>query len=344
MKVVILTEGGRTMGFGHVTRCIALYQAFKEFRLKPQLFINGDNTLKTILARGRIKIFDWLTDISKTRKLLEGTNIAIIDSYLAGLDFLKKIVPMVKIPVYIDDYKRLDYPPGVIINPNIHGKSIRYPVKRKRKYMLGPKYILLRKEFWNVLKKRCRNKTLTVTVTLGGQDIRMLTLPILKLLIRHYPNIQKIIIVNSPGRNFAQLKKLKDIKTKIIVNADARSFKNMLAISDIAISGAGQTTNELARMGVPTISICLAKNQEYILQEWQKRGFLLSAGAWNDKDLLYRVKGNLDVLLKNRSLRLQKSLVGRQTLDGKGARRIAGELKAMATSGADFREPFKILF
>ena len=29
-KVIILTEGGKKVGFGHITRCISLYQAFEE--------------------------------------------------------------------------------------------------------------------------------------------------------------------------------------------------------------------------------------------------------------------------------------------------------------------------
>ena len=30
MKVFIITEGGRNISFGHITRCLSLYQAFKE--------------------------------------------------------------------------------------------------------------------------------------------------------------------------------------------------------------------------------------------------------------------------------------------------------------------------
>lgn len=30
MKVFILTEGGKDIGFGHITRCLSLYHAFEE--------------------------------------------------------------------------------------------------------------------------------------------------------------------------------------------------------------------------------------------------------------------------------------------------------------------------
>ncbi len=30
MKVFIITEGGKNIGFGHINRCLSLYQAFEE--------------------------------------------------------------------------------------------------------------------------------------------------------------------------------------------------------------------------------------------------------------------------------------------------------------------------
>jgi len=30
MKVFIITEGSKNTGFGHITRCLSLYQAFEE--------------------------------------------------------------------------------------------------------------------------------------------------------------------------------------------------------------------------------------------------------------------------------------------------------------------------
>ncbi len=42
MKVIVFTEGGRNYGYGHVSRCKALCEAFIETGVTPDLIINGD--------------------------------------------------------------------------------------------------------------------------------------------------------------------------------------------------------------------------------------------------------------------------------------------------------------
>ena len=41
MKGFILTEGSRNIGFGHVTRCLSLYQAFEERRKYYEIYGEG---------------------------------------------------------------------------------------------------------------------------------------------------------------------------------------------------------------------------------------------------------------------------------------------------------------
>ena len=55
MKVTILTEGGRDTGYGHITRCTSVYQAFEERGIKSQLIVNGDETIKNLL-KGKLFI------------------------------------------------------------------------------------------------------------------------------------------------------------------------------------------------------------------------------------------------------------------------------------------------
>ena len=96
---------------------------------------------------------DWLKNREYIFSQLKNVDIAVIDSYLADLDFYKKVSQVVKTPVYIDDYKRLNYPRGIVVNPSIYGDKIKYPKKDNVKYILGKDYIILRREFWNVPEK-----------------------------------------------------------------------------------------------------------------------------------------------------------------------------------------------
>jgi UDP-2,4-diacetamido-2,4,6-trideoxy-beta-L-altropyranose hydrolase len=49
MKIFIVTEGGKGIGFGHITRCTSIYQAFEQKGLIPEFVINGDNSVKDLL-------------------------------------------------------------------------------------------------------------------------------------------------------------------------------------------------------------------------------------------------------------------------------------------------------
>ncbi len=81
MKVVILTEGGKDYGYGHVARCSSIYQAFEQFYIIPKFIINGDDSVKSILPNFNVDIINWIEDLSVISK----ADIVIVDSYLTIL-------------------------------------------------------------------------------------------------------------------------------------------------------------------------------------------------------------------------------------------------------------------
>ena len=92
--------------------------------------------------------------------------------------------------------------------------------------------------------------------------------------------------------------------------------------SDIAISACGQTLNELASVGVPTIGICIAENQLGNIKGWEQIGFLEYAG-WNKENSCIKKIKNLLKYLEDTKVRENKSKIGRKFIDGKGEKRIA---------------------
>ena len=65
MRTFILTEGGKDIGFGHLTRCISLYQAFEEREVVPEFIVNGDDTVLDLLKGKKYQIFNWLEERNK---------------------------------------------------------------------------------------------------------------------------------------------------------------------------------------------------------------------------------------------------------------------------------------
>ena len=98
-------------------------------------------------------------------------------------------------------------------------------------------------------------------------------------------------------------------------------MKELMLNSDIAISAGGQTLYELARIGVPTIGICMAKNQEKNLNGWQMAGFIDYIGWYNNNELQFVLKQSIANLISSEE-RTSRSKIGKALVDGKGASRI----------------------
>jgi len=264
---------------------------------------------------------NWIEKRDKLFELIKGADIAIIDSYLADSSFYIQIFNLVKIPVYIDDNKRLDYPKGIVVNGSIYAEELNYPHTNGVTYLLGTKYILLRKEFWKVPEKKIKEKIESVMVTFGGDDAKNMIPKILTFLNEKYPNLIKNVIIGRVFQNIDEIKKYADKNTNLIYYPDAEKMKKIMLESDIAVSAGGQTLYELARVVVPTIGICIAENQLRNIKELERIGFLENAGWYNEDNIIARV----DRLLKHFGsikIRNYKAKIRRKFVDGKGSIRI----------------------
>lgn len=325
MKVFIITEGSKNTGFGHITRCLSLYQAFKEGGILPELIINGDNNIEYLLKGVNYQIFNWLDEKSKLFEMVKDADVAIIDSYLADISVYNTLSELVKLSVYIDDNKRLSYPKGIVVNGSIYAEELNYPHTNGVAYLLGTKYTPLRKEFWEVPEKKIKEKIEGIMITFGGDDAKNMIPKILVLLNDEYPNLIKNVIIGRAFENIDDIKKCADKNTNLIYYPDAEKIKEIMFESDIAISACGQTLNELASIGVPTIGVCIAENQLGNIKGWEKIGFLEYAGWYSKGNILEKIK-NVIENLKNSKERKNKYKITRKFIDGKGSLRISIKL------------------
>jgi len=324
MNVSIITEGGENIGFGHIIRCISLYQAFEERNILPQFVVNGNNSVRKLLKKNSL-IFDWLTERKRLLKIVSDSEIVIIDSYLAGISFYEEVSCLTKIPVYVDDIKRLDYPKGIVVNGGIFADELDYNKINGALHLLGTRYSLLRKPFWDIKKKKINKKIKSVLITFGGCDDNNVTPKILKFLNEEYPHLIKNVVIGMGFRNIKKIQKLEDKNVNLIYYPDAEDMKKLMLGSDIAISAGGYTLYELARTGVPAIGICMCENQVKNLNGWHEKGFIEYAGWHEDRDLLSKLYTAIELLFSY-EIRVERSKIGMEFVDGKGAERVSSAL------------------
>jgi spore coat polysaccharide biosynthesis predicted glycosyltransferase SpsG len=167
-KVIIFTEGGEKIGFGHITRCIALSQAIEDKGYASELIVNADDSILDFIEDRNYQIFDWITEQGKLTGLIKDADFVIIDSYLAEKRIYDKISKITDGNLLmIDDCCRLEYPRGIVVNPSIYGDKLNYPQKDRVTYLLGKDYIILRKEFWEVPHKKINIEIKNILITFG---------------------------------------------------------------------------------------------------------------------------------------------------------------------------------
>ncbi len=322
MRVLILTEGGKGIGFGHITRMLAVYQAFEEAGVRPYMLVKGDNSVGSVLKEARWEILDWVNDPASVKERFGKVDILMIDSYLAPREVYEYLSKMAKVPAYYDDFGRIEYPCGVVINGWFRAIEINYPTKLCVKYLLGVEFLPLRKEFWKIKKKETKDNIESILITFGGSDPKGVTPRALKVLVSHFPNlIKRVIIGRGFGRNIIEYcKKIADEKTKIIYFPDGGHIKNLMLKSDIAISAGGQTLHELARVGVPTVAVIVANNQEAQVKEFFSKGLIHRFFYWNElkeESIVDSIKS-----LQNPLIRKRISEKAKNFIKGQGARKI----------------------
>lgn len=323
MKVLIITEAGKKVGFGHLVRCVALYDAFRENNIDIALIVNGDKTCKELLHNRKYKMFDWLNNQEKLFKQIEGADIAVIDSYLAKAKFYKELSKQANLAVYIDDNKRIDYPRGVVVNFSIYARELAYPKKKEVRYILGHEFALLRKEFWNVPSKKINKTVKSILVTFGGNDSKGTTLKILKKINTDYPQLIKYVAIGHAFSCVKELMGMRDKRTTFIHSPDAETMKRFMIKSDIAISAGGQTLYELARAQTPTIAICVAENQRLALEAWDRKGFIKYIGWYGKAES--RISKTIKSFAPIKERR-KSSKIAERFIDGQGAKRLVKEL------------------
>jgi UDP-2,4-diacetamido-2,4,6-trideoxy-beta-L-altropyranose hydrolase len=306
MKVLVLTEGGTNIGLGHITRCLALCEAFKERKIYVELFVNVDKNILSFKNYNNFKRYDWIKEKEDLFAMINKTDVVVIDSYLSEKSLYYKISKITKGKIIIlDDYNRINYPKGMVISPSIYGDKLKYPKKTNIIYLLGKDYIILRKEFWNTAEKKINKEINSVLITFGGTERNKFIEEIADFIKKNF--VYKLNIINT--------------KNGILT---AEEILNLMVTSDICISGGGQTTNELARVGVPTIGICFAENQMENILSWEENGFLKFAGWFSDKDLFKKVKEKINEL--NFINRAKICEIGKKLVDGMGARKIVNKV------------------
>lgn len=342
--LVIRADSIQQIGTGHIMRCIALGQAWKDQggqviffshceSIVLQQFIRDEGFELVEVKKKHPDAFDLVqleSYLQQCDKASEKTWVAL-DGYHFTLDYQKKIRNTGYRLMVIDDYNHLpEYYADVLLNQNIGAEQINYNCNSDCVKFLGYKYAMLRRDFrqCKVFKRKAPVKAKNILITMGGADPDNITLKVINALKKlNDPELDIRVIIGPSNPNRASLEDaIKDFKSEIVfVSPSPDKMPDLMAWSELAITAGGSTCWELCFMQVPTLVIITAKNQENICQALEKSGMARCLG-WHNELMPDNVVIELKKVINDSEVRHQMLEKAKDSIDGKGLNRILRQL------------------
>jgi UDP-2,4-diacetamido-2,4,6-trideoxy-beta-L-altropyranose hydrolase len=351
MRVIFRVDASLKMGTGHVMRCLALAQVLKknggiveficrkhEGNLIDKIGTSGFNVFELELATEN-KVDDkllhshWL-GVTQKKDARDCINVTqskkidwlIVDHYSIDEEWQIELKSYCKELMVIDDLADRKHLCDILLDQTFGRERRDYEklVPESCKLLLGSQYALLRPEFskWREysLKRRSNAQFKQLLINMGGIDTNNITEQILEEIENCIlPNDISITVVMGGISPYLDSVKAKAItlpyKTEVKVDVD--NMAEIMANADIAIGASGITTWERCCLGLPTIQLVIAKNQNTIAELLERKNAIK---LLNNIKQLPSIMSNVIVLIKD------LTSISRKISDGMGSTRVSSEI------------------
>lgn len=217
---------------------------------------------------------DWQTDAKQTAAALQGqvADWLVVDHYALDQRWEQALAPHYRRLLVIDDLADRPHCADLLLDQNLGRAPQDYAalVPAHCKLLIGPNYALLRPEFaalrpYSLARRQKQPAMRQLLITMGGVDQFNATGQVLQALqnCRLPPDCRITVVM---GLNAPHLEAVRDLaaqmhcSTEVLVNI--RDMAQRMADSDLAIGAAGSTSWERCCLGLPTLMVVLATNQE----------------------------------------------------------------------------------
>lgn len=336
---IIRADANSAIGTGHVMRCLALAQAWQDnggtvtFLMAPcspsleqRICSEGMNILSITEQSGSDEDATITAEIAKKIE----SSWVVVDGYQFGADYQKILKEYNCRILFIDDYGHADhYYADIVLNQNIYADMSFYKkYEPYTRFLLGTKFVLLRREFLNCAgyHRKIPDIARKVLVTFGGGDPDNITLKIIEALKKiEIDGLEVIAVVGGVSQSYETLKQSVKNNLGFSIRKNVTNMPELMIWADVAISAGGSTCWELAFTGLPDFIITLAKNQELIASELSKQGVSITLGRPGEITDLSLITA-ISELIYSPDIRYQMSQNGKRIVDGNGTHRIISAL------------------
>lgn len=282
---------------------------------------------------------DWITDAHDTQQTLSAytggqpVDWLVVDHYALDARWEEGLRPQAKRIMVIDDLADRPHACELLLDQNLGRKEADYCglLKGKTTTLVGPQYALLRPEFaalraQSLARRQSKSQLRRLLITMGGVDKDNATSQVLAALQSCSLSADlRVTVVMGPHAPWLAQVQAKAAQmpwsTEVLVGVD--NMAQLMAESDLAIGAAGGTSWERCCLGLPTIQVVLAQNQEGIAQALSHAG---TAFMLQDKSIEQTLPDLISTVACAEKL-YTVSLAASSVTEGKGAMFVCDFMK-----------------
>jgi UDP-2,4-diacetamido-2,4,6-trideoxy-beta-L-altropyranose hydrolase len=341
-SLVLRADASTAGGTGHLMRCLALAQAWVDLGGAARwLLAEAAASLLARIAAEGIPVEHLGVPAGSPadaaalcgRLAADPASAAVVDGPAFGSPYLASLAEAASRVLLIDDMASAGatYPVGYVLNQNAHADRADYPRGGPCRYLLGLRYVLLRREFRPPpAPRRVPGIARNLLVTFGGSDPRGMTARTIGALGRLPPRILRRltvrVIVGAASRDAGRIIGDAEAATRsgldVSVLRAVTDMPSQLAWADLAVTSGGSTVWELARYGCPALVAETVPVEERLVSGLVRVGLFGLLGPERGLDER-KMADEIAAKAEDRAWRAEMSSLGMQLVDGDGAGRVA---------------------
>ncbi len=305
MKAVFRVDAANHIGIGHVMRCLTLANALQARSIEAHFVCRehpghmaerlcAEGYSLDLLAPPTQPIVQqpdlahlpphaawlgesWEVDLAQTREALGDNQFdwLVVDHYALDNRWEQGMRDLARHIMVVDDLADRPHDCDVLLDQTLGCRPEVYSplVPANCEFLTGAQYALLRPEFARLrsysLKRRANAKLEHVSISLGGGDQHNVTGKVLAAL-KDCPLSTNCRVTVVMGAEAAWLKVVQkqalEMPWPTQVKVNVLDMAQLMADSDLAIGAAGSTSWERCCLGLPTLMVVVAANQQNIAE------------------------------------------------------------------------------
>ncbi|MBT7256795.1 MAG: UDP-2,4-diacetamido-2,4,6-trideoxy-beta-L-altropyranose hydrolase [Planctomycetaceae bacterium] len=284
MKILFRTDASIEIGNGHLMRCLTLADQLRSEGAEVAfvcrdlpggmfdlLHTRGYQFSKLPLdgAGKSSQQFDAEQAIKAAEQLFpEGVDWLVVDHYQLDAVWERGLRPHTDKLMVIDDLANRQHDCNLLLDQNYYqDMERRYQglVPDECVTLLGPEYVLLRPEFTVARQKlRARDGSVRrILIFFGGSDPENLTLKAIEATQRlKRPDIIVDVVVGTSNPHRAEIRGRCERMPNTAYYCQVANMAELMGRADLALGAGGATMWERCFLGLPSITVVFAANQE----------------------------------------------------------------------------------